>query len=83
MDLIPYIVLESVFVVRHGNASYSPPGWAALQEQARRSKDPEELARIIDTMNKLLTECEEAAGDLHKKKTRRTGGGKPDKRNGQ
>ena len=60
-----------------------PPGWAALQEQARRSKDPEELARIIDTMNKLLTECEEAAGDLHKKKTRRTGGGKPDKRNGQ
>jgi len=60
-----------------------PHGWAELQEQARRSKDPKELARIIDAMNKLLTECEEAAGDLPKKKTRRAAGGKPDKRNGR
>ena len=53
-----------------------PPGWAALQEQARRSKDPKELARIIDAMNKLLAECEEAAGDLPKKKMRRAVGRK-------
>jgi len=63
--------------------SKPPPGWAGLQAQARCSKDPKELARIIDAMNKLLTECEEAAGDLPKKKARRTGGRKPDKRNGQ
>ncbi len=60
-----------------------PPGWAALQEEARSTKDPKELARIIDAMNKLLTECEEAAEDLPKKKTRRKVGGKPDKRNGR
>jgi hypothetical protein len=63
--------------------SSPPPGWATLQEQARRTKDPKELARIIDAMNKMLTECEEAAGDLPNKKTRRAGGGKPDNKNGR
>jgi len=63
--------------------SRPPPGWASLQEQARCTKDPTELARIIDAMNNLLTEYEEAAGDLPKKKTRRAGSGKPAKRNSQ
>jgi hypothetical protein len=54
-----------------------PPGWATLQEQARSTKDPKELARIIDAMNKLLAEYEEAAGDLPKKKARRAVGRKP------
>ncbi|MFZ1917512.1 MAG: hypothetical protein WAU58_08065 [Terriglobales bacterium] len=54
-----------------------PPGWAALQEEARSTKDPKELARIIDAMNKLLGECEEAAGHLFKKKTKRANGRKP------
>jgi hypothetical protein len=54
-----------------------PPGWATLQEQARSTKDPKELARIIDAMNKLLAECEEAAGDLPKKKAHRAVRHKP------
>ena len=39
-----------------------PPGWAALQESAKRSKDSEELSRIIDEMNKLLDEYEAKHG---------------------
>jgi hypothetical protein len=62
--------------------SSPPPGWVSLQEQARRTKDPQELARIIDAMNKLLTEYEEATGDVPKKK-RGKAGAKLDKRNGQ
>ena len=57
-----------------------PPGWATLQEQARSTKDPKELARIIDAMNQLLAEYEEAAGDLPKKKTRGAVGRKPSPR---
>ena len=40
-----------------------PPGWLALQEKARQTKDPQELAAIIDEMNELLTEYENTAGD--------------------
>ncbi|MGB9234258.1 MAG: hypothetical protein WCC04_07570 [Terriglobales bacterium] len=57
-----------------------PPGWATLQKKARRTKDPKELARIIDEMNKLLAEVEEAAGDVPKKKPRGAGGRKPGKK---
>ena len=40
-----------------------PPGWLALQEKARRTKDPQELAAVIEEMNQLLTEYEKIAGD--------------------
>jgi hypothetical protein len=54
-----------------------PPGWAALQERARQTKDPKELAQIIDEMNALLTEYEKASRDGPEKKPRRGGGRKP------
>ena len=44
-----------------------PPGWATLQEKARRASNPTELSNIIDEMNKMLAEHEEATGD-HKGK---------------
>jgi hypothetical protein len=37
----------------------------ALQERAKRAKTPAELSAIIDEMNALLGEYEEAAGDGH------------------
>ncbi len=40
-----------------------PLGWLALQERAKRAKTAAELSAIIDEMNDLLTEYEEAAGD--------------------
>lgn len=40
----------------------APPGWIALQHRAHRAKTSEELSRIIDEMNQLLTEYEAAAG---------------------
>jgi hypothetical protein len=40
-----------------------PPGWATLQERARRAGNPTELAQIIDEMNKMLAEHEKATGD--------------------
>jgi hypothetical protein len=40
-----------------------PPGWNALQERARRVRDPQELTDIIDEMNLLLSQYEWAAGD--------------------
>jgi hypothetical protein len=40
-----------------------PPGWNALQERARRVRDPQELTDIIDEMNLLLSQYESAAGD--------------------
>jgi hypothetical protein len=39
-----------------------PPGWRELQERARRERDPEKLAAIIDEMNRLLTMWEKQAG---------------------
>ena len=42
-----------------------PPGWIDLQERAKRAKNPEELAAIIEQMNKLLSEYEKAAGGGH------------------
>jgi len=76
-------MLESLFALPTEMPPKPPPGWAPLQEQARRSRDPQELARIIDAMNKLLTECEKAEGDLPKKKTRGKEGRKSNNRNGQ
>ena len=43
-----------------------PSGWIDLQERAKCAKNAEELAAIIDEMNKLLSEYEKAAGDGHK-----------------
>jgi hypothetical protein len=40
-----------------------PPGWNALQERAKRVKDPQELADLIEEMNQLLSEFEITAGD--------------------
>jgi hypothetical protein len=40
----------------------SPPGWLMLQQRAQRAKTSEELSRIIDEMNELLTEYEAARG---------------------
>jgi hypothetical protein len=40
-----------------------PPGWNALQERAKRVKDPQELADLIEEMNQLLSEFEVTAGD--------------------
>jgi hypothetical protein len=40
-----------------------PPGWNALQERAKRVKDPQELADLIEEMNQLLSEFETTAGD--------------------
>lgn len=40
-----------------------PPGWNALQERAKRVKDPQELAGLIEEMNQLLSEFEITAGD--------------------
>jgi hypothetical protein len=40
-----------------------PPGWNALQERAKRVKDPQELADLIEEMNRLLAEFEVTAGD--------------------
>ena len=40
-----------------------PSGWIDLQARAKRAKNAEELAAIIDEMNKLLSEYEKAAGD--------------------
>jgi len=48
-----------------------PPGWTSLQERARRTKDPEELAHIIDEMNQLLAEYEKSSEELPGKKPRR------------
>jgi len=42
-----------------------PPGWHALQERAKRAENADELARIIDEMNRLLREYEKAAGNGH------------------
>ncbi|MGA9528112.1 MAG: hypothetical protein WBS24_08355 [Terriglobales bacterium] len=50
-----------------------PPGWADLQERARRTKDPTELAKIIDEMNALLTEYEKTSGDGLEKESGRKG----------
>ena len=44
-----------------------PSGWIDLQERAKRAKNAEELAAIIDEMNKLLSEYEKEAGDGHSK----------------
>ena len=38
-----------------------PKGWRQLQQRAQREKDPKKLAQIIDQMNQLLTEHENAA----------------------
>jgi hypothetical protein len=40
----------------------SPPGWLTLQARAQRATTAKELSRIIDEMNKLLTEYETARG---------------------
>jgi len=40
-----------------------PPGWNALQERAKKVKDPQELANLIEEMNQLLSEFELTAGD--------------------
>jgi len=40
-----------------------PPGWTALQERAKRVKDPQELSNLIEEMNQLLSEFEIIAGD--------------------
>lgn len=55
-----------------------PPGWNALQERAKRVKDPQELVDLIEEMNQLLSEFEVTAGEgngngrrLHKKKSTR------------
>ncbi len=40
-----------------------PPGWNALQERAKRVKDPQELAHLIEEMNEFLSEFEITAGD--------------------
>jgi hypothetical protein len=40
-----------------------PPGWNVLQERAKRVKDPQELADLIEEMNQLLSEFEVTAGD--------------------
>jgi hypothetical protein len=40
-----------------------PTGWIDLQARAKRAKNAEELAAIIDEMNQLLSEYEKAAGD--------------------
>jgi hypothetical protein len=53
-----------------------PPGWAELQQAARRAKDATELARIIDEMNKLLAKYENASGDGRKAWPRRVGDSK-------
>jgi hypothetical protein len=51
-----------------------PSGWNLLQERARRAENPEELATIIDEMNRLLAEYEKSSGDLPGKKPRRQNG---------
>jgi len=38
-----------------------PPGWLTLQLSAQRAKTAEELSRIVDEMNRLLTEYERRA----------------------
>jgi len=60
-----------------------PPGWAALQEAARRAKDPAELARIIDQMNKLLTDYEKVSGNGLRAWPRRVGEQKPGGKKGE
>jgi hypothetical protein len=45
-----------------------PPGWRILQDRARRETDPKKLARIIDEMNELLTQCERAAASCQTKR---------------
>lgn len=44
-----------------------PTGWLDLQARAKSAKNAEELAAIIDEMNKLLSQYEKAAGDGHNK----------------
>jgi len=44
-----------------------PPGWVTLQKMAKSAKDPEELCRIINQMNKLLDEYEERHGNNDQK----------------
>jgi hypothetical protein len=53
-----------------------PKGWVTLQEKARRASDPKELASIIDEMNRMLAECEEADGG-------QAGKSKPQKKKGK
>jgi len=60
-----------------------PPGWIALQERAKQVKDPSELAAIIEEMNHLLVEYEEAAGDGHKESRHPARTHKPDEKDGQ
>jgi hypothetical protein len=38
-----------------------PKGWKCLQERAQRERDPKRLAQIIDEMNQVLREQEDAA----------------------
>jgi hypothetical protein len=47
-----------------------PKGWRRLQERAQREKDPKKLAQIIDQMNQLLTEHENAAAKEEKPTSR-------------
>jgi hypothetical protein len=60
--------------------SEPPPGWITLQARARETKDPNELAAIIEEMNRLLAELEEAAGDGHTANRRPASREKPAKK---
>jgi hypothetical protein len=57
-DFIAYLSL-----VRRTMPLDTPPGWNALQERAKRVKDPQELVGLIEEMNQLLSEYEKTAGD--------------------
>jgi len=63
-----------------------PPGWATLQDKARRTNDPAELASIIDEMNGVLAKYEEATGDHPRKpqpkKQQGRGNSTPNKKRG-
>jgi len=41
-----------------------PIGWTLLQQRAKQARTPEELAAIIDEMNRLLRVEEDAAARL-------------------
>jgi hypothetical protein len=45
----------------------TPPGWITLQAKARRAENPEELAIIVNEMNRLLAACEKEDGDHGRK----------------
>jgi len=36
----------------------APPGWLILQQRAQQAKTTQELSRIIDEMNRLLSQYE-------------------------